>query len=114
MVKHAVALLAAAEHVAALESGEPALNLSDGLLDGSSDESEYESVESTAEVFMADNSEPHPPPGYTGPRDGHTGASHGNTNGDSDDNHAPLTSRTSLKLSLGSNVRSFVVGTNSS
>jgi hypothetical protein len=67
--------------VAAIEFDEPALDLSNGSLGNSSEESESESIESTAEILMADNSEHRVPPGYTEPKDGHSGASHVNTNG---------------------------------
>ena len=62
-----MALQAKVEHVSALESDEPTLDLFDGLRSDSSEESECESIESTAEVLMADNSEHRAPLWYMGP-----------------------------------------------
>ena len=78
-IKHAVAPQVAAEQVAAIEFDEPALDLSDGLLGDSSEESECESIESTAEILMADNSEHRVPLGYRKPKDDRAGTSHVNT-----------------------------------
>ena len=69
------------EQVAAIEFDEPALNLSNGSLGKSLEESESESVESTAEILMVDKSEHRVPPDYTEPKDGCVGTSHINTNG---------------------------------
>ena len=56
-----------------------ALDLSNGSLGDSSEESE--SIESTAEILMVDNSKHRVPPGYLEPKDDHMGASHVYTNG---------------------------------
>ena len=87
-IKHCVAIQATLEHVAALEFDEPALDLFDGSLGDSSEEFECESVDSTAEILMADNSEHRTPKGYTDARDNRAGASYGNTDG-GDAGHEP-------------------------
>ena len=69
------------EQAAAIEFNELAVDLSDGSLGDSSEESDSVSIESTAEVLMADKSEHRVPPGYLEPKGDHAAASHINTNG---------------------------------
>ena len=77
------------EHVADLESDEPALDLSDGLHEDSADESECESVESMAEASWLINAKHHGSPGYSNPREGHVGTSHRRDNDVQGDDHSP-------------------------
>ena len=67
--------------MAAIELDEPAPDLSNGSLGNSLEESESKSIESTAEILMADNTEHRAPSGHTKPKDRRVGASHVNTDG---------------------------------
>ena len=104
-IKHPVATQATTEHVESLEFDEPALDLSNGSLGNSLEESESKSIESTAEILMVDNSDHRVPRATRSlktmtqvhPTPTPTAASRD-------------TSRMCLKLSLGSNYTSSVAG----
>ena len=83
-----MAVLAAVEHVAALDPDETALDLFVELHEDSVSESECESIESTAEVLMV-GIEPCGPLGYSGAHYGHVGTSCENNNGDQGNDRSP-------------------------